>query len=231
MLRSGETLSHNLQTCISRSSKTVKSPALTGLGGLSGASTPDPLGSAGTEPPSPQTSLVHKSNRPERCFSLTSDGFPSSVQLYNCMRGWRRTTFPTYGRRCCAVAPTGPPSRREGGSGSVGLPGSAASPASEQPGPRAERQSARAPTRPAGSGGLPPTRKTDRAGRPSVGPQRGADAVRCGLHSTLVRTTQETRTLPDTGFAPYIAAEVRGASASWQRAVTSHPTDAARCTR
>ena len=62
----------------------------------------------------------------------------------------------------------GPSVRREGGSGRVGAPGSAASGASEQPGTRAERQSARAPTRPAGSGGLSP----DPEGRPP-GPTGG----------------------------------------------------------
>ena len=72
---------------------------------------------------------------------------------------------------------------------------------SEPPGPAAERPEAAARDRPAGSGGLPPTRKVERHRRPEGGESWRCCRGGCGgrlrrsaaLHLTFVRTTQENR--------------------------------------
>jgi hypothetical protein len=149
---------------------------------------------------------VDKSNRLERRFY----SFPDRSLYTSTVEKAIRTLPHSADRR-----ETGPSSPPEVGSGRPRSPGSAATFRSEQPGPVGGRQPPSARGRPAGSGGLPPTRKGDRQrddhreDRPDA-----AAAVRGGrrrsavLHLTFVRTTQERRKPGSTGFpvAPDVVA-------------------------
>ena len=144
---------------------------------------------------------VDKSHRLASAFSLHLDTSPSRVNSTSSRASpsTRSLSYSADRRR------PGPSGFSEVGSGRPRPPGSAATFRSEQPGPRRRRQRRRARGRPAGSGGLPPTRKADRTrddhreDRPD-----GCGAVRCGwrrsavLHLTFVRTTQERPTPPRT---------------------------------
>ena len=82
--------------------------------------------------------------------------------------------IPPAGRRRRTAAPS---IHRKRDNGRAGSPGSAATFRSEQPGTRRGSQPRREPARPAGSGGLPPTRKVERT--PST-TGRGRARLRCG---------------------------------------------------
>ena len=203
----------------------MKSPATAGLGGpaVTAADPDDPDRS-----PSPETLPGHKSNRRRSHFYLSADTSPSDSTTYNSNRvddvPRSRHTTAASERGVCPARPIDP---REAA-------GEPARPAAQRPlgassperAPSANRRAHRLDQPEAAPCG--PTRKADRVGRPPAGPQRHRCAVRCGLHSTLVRTTQEPATQALTGNTATDAAEVRGVSASPPRAATSHPTDAAR---
>lgn len=123
---------------------------------------------------SPETSLRHKSTCSERRFSRSSGTSPSNsynsytarLEASRPTRNWtylRRPTEQTTARPS-AAAHGGPAAQRPFGS--------------EQPGTARRGQLRAARERPAGSGGLPPTRKDGRTGRPY-----GSAPILCGADS------------------------------------------------
>ena len=159
-------------------------------------------------------------------YSRVSDPFPSTVVLYNT----RRAREPSQSRHTRSGAQReGRPARPTAGREAAGEP---ARPAAQRPlgassperAPSANRRAHRLDQPEAAPCG--PTRKADRQDRPEGGP--ATLLSRCGLHLTFVRTTKETLTRRILGVPRKRAGEVRPASASWERAAGSHPTEPAR---
>jgi len=136
--------------------------------------------------------LAEKCSRSASPISLVSDRNP-----IHCNNGTQPTRTLTQ-RAPASVRPPSPIPPRPPAVDHA-RPAAQRAVAREQPGTARERQSRAARDRPAGSGGLPPTRKGGRRGRPS-----GSAPLVCGA-------------VP--------VEEARGASASWKRAAPSHPAD------
>lgn len=174
----------------------MKSPAGTGLG--------DPADSDGeVGSTSPDTSVPYKSNPCESALFVVSE--PSTVCLepisanrqreyeQNCsyslppLAGGRENSqsesnLKRFGESLILMPTADVPARPATGrsrSGRDRQPGSAATFRSEQPGPVVERSETIARSRPAGSGGLPPTRKRDRQPRPEGGATTGGAVLCC----------------------------------------------------
>ena len=125
--------------------------------------------------PSPVTTISYKSTCCERRFSRESGTFPlgNTVNTRTLEHTLRRPTRSwTYLRRPTEQTTARPSAAAHGG------PAAQRPFGSEQPGTARRGQLRAARERPAGSGGLPPTRKDGRTGRPY-----GSAPILCGADS------------------------------------------------
>ena len=123
--------------------------------------------------PSPVTTISYKSTCCERRFSRESGTFPlgNTVNTRTLEHTLRRPTRNwTYLRRLTEQTTARPSAAAHGG------PAAQRPFGSEQPGTARRGQLRAARERPAGSGGLPPTRKDGRKGRPY-----GSAPILCGV--------------------------------------------------